>query len=64
MKDQVIIIDGGKEIKMSRNEAIKKYTNYADMCEGAEREGYMSIVAGCRAGCKKVDDFWDWQMSL
>lgn len=64
MKDQVIIIDGGNEIKMCRSEAIEKYTNYAGMCEGAEREGYMSIVAGCRAGCKKVDDMWDWQFKL
>lgn len=64
MKDQVIIIDGCREEKMNRQEAIKKYSSYAGMCEGAEREGYLSIVAGCRAGCKKVDDMWNWQLKL
>ena len=46
--------------KMKRSEAIKRFEEYILYSEGSERDRYVSVVAGLKAGKKTVDDEWKW----
>ena len=60
MNDIVTIICYGQVVHKNRSEAIDFYTDGIFGSEGSERDRYVSIVQGLRAGKKLVDDNWEW----
>ena len=60
MSDLVTITCYGSTIKVDRQTALKEYSEAVLFCEGSERDRYVSIVCGLKAGKDVVDDEWNW----